>query len=107
MALTPLYVGETHITWSLTWLDDSGAGINLTGSTVSGVLKTLGATTVADVVLSGTFTLTTPASGLFTYAPVANDLATAADYQIQFKATYGDGTKLFSDPVALKILPVL
>lgn len=105
MALSPLYVGETHPTWSLTWLVDGGSALNITGATLTGVLQNVKGGT--DVTLAGTFTITSGSAGTFTYAPVAADLATAGSYQLQIKAVFGDSTVEYSDPVPVQILAVL
>jgi hypothetical protein len=102
MPVTPLFVGETHKPLSVTFLDDSGAALNLTGATLS--VRFSGVSGSASFLGGGSFSITNAAAGLFTYTLVAGDVATPGTWQLQFKATYGDATVSFSDPIPLEVL---
>ena len=97
MAISPIPQGQTHVKLSLTWKDDSNAVVDLTGATVTCRISAVpGGTGAAG---AGTVTVTGAAAGTLTYAFDATDVATSGDYEIQFKAVYGDGTILYSDPL--------
>ena len=101
MAITPFYVGQTHVKLSLTWQDDSGTAVDLTGATVTCRFLPVHGAGFAG---TGTVNVTNAAGGVFTYAFSAGDVATAGDYTLQFKAVYGDSTVNFADPLGLSIL---
>lgn len=102
MPATPLYVGETHRPLSVTFLDDSNTALSLLTATLS--VRFGGIGTSQSFTGAGTFLITNAASGLFTYTFASTDVATPGSWQLQFIATYGDGSKQFSDPVPLEIL---
>jgi hypothetical protein len=103
MAITPLYVTETHKALSVTWTDDSNTPINLTGATITARYND-GAVSTAG---TGTATIVSAVAGTFTYAFSAADVATAGKYQWQFKANYGGTDLLFSDPITIEIKALL
>ena len=53
---------------------------------------------------TGVITLTTPASGIFTYVPSTADVQTAANYNAQFKAVLSGGGILHTDIFQLGML---
>jgi hypothetical protein len=99
---SPLYVNETHRPLSVTFLDDSNTALNLTTATLS--VRFGGVGTSVSFTGAGTFNITNATAGLFTYTFAAGDVANPGSWNLQFIATYGDGTKQFSDPVPLEIL---
>lgn len=105
MAIGPLYVGQTHKPLSVTWLDDSNVALNLTTAALSVRFGGIGSST--SFLGTGTFNVTSNVLGTFTYTFSALDVAKAGNWQLQFIATYGDGTQQFSDPVPLEIRVVL
>lgn len=102
MAITPWYLGETRPTWSLTWTDDAGAAINLTGATVAMRIRQPNTTTAPG---AGVVNVTNAVAGQFTYAVAALDFPVAGSYTVQASAVYGDGTVLKSDAVIVTVLP--
>lgn len=101
MPISPLYVGEAHRPLSVTWQDDSGAALDLTTATLTVRFSGVAGSTGFNG--TGTFNITSAATGKFTYTLSATDVAVAGTWNLQFIATYGDGTKQFSDPVPLSI----
>lgn len=90
MATTQLLTVEDNTAPNIVLtLERSGVAIDVTGGTVALIIK-LGAT----ITNTGhqTCTLTTPASGIVTYSPLAADFATPGTYNCEIKITYGDGT---------------
>jgi hypothetical protein len=109
MAFSPLYVGATHMVLQVTWKDDAGLPIDLTGATINMRYKG-DAYTGADGASHqspNTGTITNAALGQFTFQPAAADLAVAGTYQWQFIATYIDTTVLKSDPITIQIKPAV
>jgi hypothetical protein len=102
LAYSPLYVGETHKPLTVTWSDDSGNALNLTGATLSVRFVPNSGSAFAG---TGTFSVTNAAAGQFTYTFSTSDVATAATYILQFKANYAAGNDQFSDPITIQILP--
>lgn len=97
MPYSPIFTTDTGYTYTVTWQDDSGAAVNLTGATVTLRLQPLPPSTLPAFAATGTITLTTPASGIFTYVPSSADVTTAASYNAQFKAVLAGGGILHTD----------
>ena len=90
MAISPWYAGQTRPVWQVNW-----PTANLVAATLSVFFaKEGGATTTG----AGTFALTAPFYGQFTYSPDATDLSAAGTYAIQFMASFPDTTTQYSDP---------
>lgn len=70
----------------VTWTRDDGTPENLTGATLTGKIRDY-AGVVRDI--TGTLTLTTPATGVFTWAYSAVDVAEAGQFLVQFTASFG------------------
>lgn len=70
----------------ITWTRDDGTAEDLSGATITGFIKNSAGTVRA---IDGTLTLTTPASGIFTWAYGDNDVATAGEFTVQFNAAFG------------------
>ena len=87
MALSDAVEGASYIAQQITWTDEDGTVVDLTGATITGKLKNLetGAVTSID----GTLALVTAASGIFSWAYGAADVGTVGQFQAQFIATYG------------------
>lgn len=90
MALNDAHVGARHTGQTITWTRNDGTAENLTGATVTGKMKKLDTGAVKSI--TGTLTVTTPASGIFTWAYATADIDTAGVYEVQFKATFADTT---------------
>lgn len=92
MAAIKLVYGANHPTYTITWLDESNTAVNLTGATITGRIKHN--ITGSAAALTGTLSLVTAASGIFSYTPSAADTTRDASkhYSLQFIATFGDAT---------------
>lgn len=101
MPISPIPQGQTHVILSLTWKDDASVVVDLTGSTVTARIKAINGTGAAH---TGTLTVTGAAAGTLTYKFATAEVATIGDYEIQFKAVYGDATILLSDPLYYSVV---
>ena len=77
-------------TLRITWQRTNGEYIDLTGATITGTLKnkSSGATSA----ITGTTTVVDALKGAFTWAFSTADVTTAANFYVQFKAAFSDGT---------------
>lgn len=95
-----LVYGANHPTYTITWTDEAGTAVNLTGATITGRIKNT--LTGSAAALTGTLALVTAASGIFSYIPSSTDTSRDASkhYVLQFIATFGDATieKTFKVP---------
>jgi len=89
MALADAVQGARYIAQQVTWTDEDGTAVDLTGATITGYKRH--ARTKEVTPLDGTFTLVTPASGIFSWAYGEDDVETPGTYHVQFIATYGGG----------------
>lgn len=86
----------------ITWTDEDGAAIDLTGSTVTGIIDRNGVQTA----ITGTLTLSgTPTNGIFTWAYSAADVAQAGTFFVQFRAKYSDHLSEISHRTQWIVLP--
>ncbi len=70
----------------ITWLDEDGNAVDLSGTTIAARIRDLAGTARnAD----GTFTITNAAGGVFRWDYGVNDVATAGLFWVQFTAAYG------------------
>jgi hypothetical protein len=88
MALQSAIEGATHTGQTITWERSDGTAHDLTGATLSGTIRDREGTEWA---IDGLLTITSPIEGQFTWAYGTGDVAAAGHYEVQFKATYGDG----------------
>lgn len=86
MSLAKAVQGGRQTPQQITWSRSDGTAVNLTGATLSGVIQPLNGDSRA---ITGTLTLTTAASGIFTWAYSAADVADAGYHLVQFTATFG------------------
>lgn len=92
MALSDGIVGARHTSQQITWKDESGAAVDLTGATITGFKRAN--SDGVTVAIDGTFELVDlGANGVFTWAYGAVDVGTAGNFEVQLVATYGDSTK--------------
>lgn len=89
MALAAAVQNARHTAQQITWSDDQGNAVDLTGATLTGYIKQGGVVRAID----GALALVTAASGVFSWTYGTNDVATDGDAEVQFVATYGGGTK--------------
>lgn len=69
---------------TITWHDDDGNAVDLTGSTITGIVERNGIQTA----ITGVLALVTAASGIFSWARSAADVAQAGTFFVQFRAKY-------------------
>ena len=87
MALAAAVQGARRPSQTITWTDENGTALDLSGATITARIRnTTANTTVAS---DGAFTVVTAASGIFRWDYSAADVATAGSYEVQFTATYG------------------
>jgi len=104
LPISPIPVGQTHVVLQLTWQDDSGVAVDLTGAAVTARIKPINGTGSAA---TGTLVVTNAATGNLTYKWATAEVATVGEYEIQFKAVYGDGTILLCDPIYLDVMAAI
>lgn len=88
MSLQPAVEGARHTAQTITFARADEATQNLTDATITATIRDV--RTGIETAATGTFTLVTATSGIFSWAYSAGDVATAGQYQVQFKATYAD-----------------
>lgn len=87
---------------TITWEDEGGGAVDLTGSTLTGIIERAGVQTA----ITGTLTLVTAASGIFTWTKSAADVAQAGSFFVQFRAKYAaDGKSEISYRHKWVVLP--
>ena len=74
---------------AITWQREDGSAEDLTGATVTGVLRNRA--TGATAAIAGALTLTDGAAGAFRWDMAAADVADAGSFDVQFTATFGAG----------------
>ncbi len=80
-----IVAGNTAPAWQIT-CERNGTPINLTGCTVKLIIAN-GATITNS---NAAATISSAASGVITYAPLATDCPTAGTYKVDVKITYAD-----------------
>jgi len=86
---------------TITWKDDANNAIDLTGATLIGIIERAG----VQSLITGTLTLVTAASGIFSWTYSAADVATAGAYLVQFRAKYTSaGTSEITYRTAWRVL---
>lgn len=86
MALASAIQNAKRPSQVITWTRADGTAEDLSGATITGFIKNSAGTVRA---IDGTLTLTTPASGIFTWAYGDNDVATSGSFTVQFNASFG------------------
>jgi hypothetical protein len=104
LAYTPIPQGQTHVLLSLTWKDDTGTAIDLSGATITARIQPLHGTGGAS---TGAITVVSAPAGTLTYKFATTEVATTGTYQIQFKAVYADATILYHDIIEYVIQAVI
>lgn len=82
-SLTNGVQGSRHL-WSITWKVDENTAYNLTGATLTATIQNVNTEEVADS--TGALALVTAASGTFTWRPSADDIGTAGQFAVMFRA---------------------
>lgn len=73
----------------LTWVDASGVAVDLTGATLSGIIRSRA--TGSARVIAGTLSITDATGGVFTWEYDAADVVDAGLFDVQFVASYSSG----------------
>ena len=84
MALAPAVQHARKRPQTITWKDDYGNAIDLSGATITGIVERNGVQTA----ITGTFALVTATSGIFSWTFSAADVAQAGTFFVQFRAKY-------------------
>lgn len=72
---------------TITWGDEDGAPLDLSGATITARIRNRATGVAVDS--DGTFTVTNGASGQFRWDYGTNDVATAGRFEVQFTAVFG------------------
>lgn len=87
---------------TITWTDDDGNALDLTGATLYGRMEN--SRTLERKSVTGTLVLSNAPAGVFIWTPSAADVADAGNFMVQFKAIYqSDGKSERSYKTALKV----
>jgi len=86
MGLAAAVQGARRPSQTITWSDENGTALDLTGATITARIRNTTANT--SVASDGTFTVVTAASGIFRWDYSAADVETAGDFEVQFTATF-------------------
>lgn len=88
MALAKAVVAGKRPSQLITWQREASTGVEtLTGATITGKIRRQGQGSSED--LTGTFTVTDGANGVFRWDYSTADVATAGTHKVQFTATFG------------------
>jgi hypothetical protein len=92
MALEDAVQNARHTGQTITWLRNNGTPVDLTGSTLTGHIRSQLNGETRDI--TGTLTISAiPTSGVFVWAYSAADIATDGIFDVQFYATFPDTEK--------------
>lgn len=87
MALADAVQGARYIAQQITWTDEDGTAVDLTGATLTG--RKRHTRTGETAALDGTLTLVNAEAGVFSWAYGETDVAEAGRFSVQFIATFG------------------
>lgn len=87
MALAKAVAGAKRPSQVVTWQREDGTNEDLTGATITAKIRRQGQGASTD--LTGTFTVTDGAGGVFRWDYSDADVATAGQHVVQFTATFG------------------
>lgn len=90
MALANAVQNSRRTPQRITWQDEDGDPVNLTGATLTGRIRNLNTSATADI--DGDLDIVSASTGVFDWTYGAGDVGTAGDFVVQFVATYGDAT---------------
>ena len=108
MSLPDVVSTGTHTALTLTWTRKvQRKPVDLTGATITGRMVRIDVLPNVTRDITGTFTIVTATSGIFSWTFSAADIATPGTWEVQFIATYGDGSKELSYKETLTILPAI
>lgn len=101
MALSAAVQHSRKRSQTITWKDDDGAAVTLTGATITGIIDRGGTQTA----ITGVLTVTGATTGVFTWAYSAADVAQAGSFHVQFRAKYADSLSEISYRMPWRVLP--
>ncbi len=81
--------GARHTPQDITWLREDGDPQDLTGATLTGVIRSATGTTRA---IDGALSILSATAGTFRWTYGATDVGTTGVFRVQFTATYADAT---------------
>jgi hypothetical protein len=81
--------GARHTAQLITWVDDEGDPLDLTGAAITGRIQDAMSGVARDA--TGALAVVNGTTGAFQWAYSAADVATPGAYRVQFTATFGDG----------------
>lgn len=87
MGLAAAVQGARRPSQTITWTDEDGTALDLSGATITARIRNI--TSNLTATSDGAFTIVTAASGIFRWDYSAADVATAGSFEVQFTATYG------------------
>lgn len=89
MGLANAVQDARHTPQRITWEDENGDAVNLTGATLTGRIRNVFTGTEATDI-DGALDIVSPDEGIFDWTYGTNDVAVAGKYKVQFIATYPD-----------------
>ncbi len=87
MALADAVQGAKRPSQQITWTDEDGNALDLSGATITGRIRDETTGIARDI--DGTLAIVTAASGIFSWDYGTQDVGTAGTFAVQFIATYG------------------
>ena len=87
MALPDVVQGAKRPSLQVTWTDENGVALDLSGATITARIQDANTGTSRDA--DGAFVIVTAASGIFRWDFGTADVATAGTYRVQFNAAFG------------------
>ena len=94
MALPDAVQGARRPSLQITWTDETGVALDLSGATITARVQDASTGEARDA--DGTFTIVTAGNGVFRWDFGTEDVETAGTYRVQFNAAFG------SDPTPAK-----
>lgn len=89
MALAAAVKGGRRPAQLITWTRDDGAAEDLTGATVTGIIRNRSTATARAIV--GALTVTDATAGVFRWDYDTADVADSGYFDVQFNAAFGSG----------------
>ncbi len=94
MSISPWPLGQLLPVWTVTFQDDSGVALDLTGASLTLQIRNRSSGAVTSG--AGSFVITSASTGVATYSPASADVATAGEFEVRGIATIG-GKETISD----------
>lgn len=89
MALAAAVKGGLRPSQIVTWQQDSGAVLDITGATLTGTITNRSSSVTRAI--AGTLNVTDGAAGQFKWDYAAGDVDTAGEFDVQFDAAFATG----------------